>query len=471
MGGLTENFELIAASDINGSSHWVENTGKMNLAPPVNRAMTQLDRAFFHRTLSVVEAHFNEPKLVGQFIKLYSKDMLKLKKMRNVNKYDDGTRGVLLKDEVHSVEEVPVKLSAEGFRFLQQNKVQLKPYSLTIGYDFWKAEEILGAILPEEFLDEVPSGFTITGHIAHLNLRDEFKPFGELIGQVILDKNPNIRTVVDKVGSIDTVYRTFSMKVLAGDDDLIVEQRESNCIFQFDFSKVYWNSRLHTEHDRLVHTFQQGELVCDVMAGVGPFSVPAGKKRVFVISNDLNPDSFHWMKVNIQRNKVGDYVEPVNVNGRELIQRCLDYASQFDKSHNGGVKYLSKKRKAGEEPIYQFLPVPKFIHHFVMNLPDSALEFLNEFNGIYSSVPEIRRLEGFKLPMVHVYCFEKFSPDEPEPSDEDIQHRIHNRMCKIIDYPLDYNTLQFQLVRKVAPTKPMYRVSFQLPEQVAFKTI
>lgn len=73
--------------------------------------------------------------------------------------------------------------------------------------------------------------------------------------------------------------------------------------------------------------------------------------------------------------------------------------------------------------------------------------------------------------MVHVYCFEKFSPDEPEPSDEDIQHRIHNRMCKIIDYPLDYNTLQFQLVRKVAPTKPMYRVSFQLPEQVAFKAI
>lgn len=442
----------------------------MNIAPPVNRAMTQLDRAFFQQSLRLVEAHFKEPQQVGTFVKKHARDMLKLKKVRNVNRYDDGTRGVLLKDEVQSIEEVN-KLSPEGLGFLQQNNVTLKPYELTIGYDFWKAEEILGAILPEKFLDEVPSGFTITGHIAHLNLRDEFKPFGPLIGQVILDKNPNIRTVVDKVGSIDTVFRTFSMKVLAGDDNLIVEQRESNCSFQFDFSKVYWNSRLHTEHDRLVNTFQQGELVCDLMAGVGPFSIPAGKRKVYVMSNDLNPDSFHWMRINAEKNRVTDFVEPMNLNGRTLIQECLKYSKKFSDARNGGIRFISKKRKTGEEPVYHHLPIPSFIHHFVMNLPDSALEFLNEFNGIYAGHEELKELPGFKLPMIHVYCFEKFSPDEPEPSDEDIQRRIHAKMNTIIDYELDYNTLHFQLVRKVAPTKPMYRVSFPLPEECAFKSL
>lgn len=83
-----------------------------------------------------------------------------------------------------------------------------------------------------------------------------------------------------------------------------VEISEGNCTFKFDYSKVYWNSRLQTEHKRLVDSFNPGEVVCDVMAGVGPFAVPAGKKGVFVWANDLNPDSIASMRDAITRNKV-----------------------------------------------------------------------------------------------------------------------------------------------------------------------
>ena len=79
---------------------------------------------------------------------------------------------------------------------------------------------------------------------------------------------------------------------------------EGNCIFKFDYSKVYWNSRLQTEHKRLVDMFRPGEVVADVMAGIGPFAVPAGKKGVFVWANDLNPDSVEALKDAITRNKV-----------------------------------------------------------------------------------------------------------------------------------------------------------------------
>ena len=81
-------------------------------------------------------------------------------------------------------------------------------------------------------------------------------------------------------------------------------QSESDCRFTFDFSRVYWNSRLHTEHTRLVDMFQPDELVADVFAGVGPFALPAAKKGCAVLANDLNPESYKYLNINIKGNKV-----------------------------------------------------------------------------------------------------------------------------------------------------------------------
>ncbi len=166
------------------------------------------------------------------------------------------------------------------------------------------------AILPEDSQDEIPVGFSIVGHVAHLNLRAQYLPYKTLIAAVLLDKNPSVRTVINKTTSIDddaatSVYRTFAYEVLAGPDDMNVEIREEDCVFRFDYSRVYWNSRLNTEHKRLVDLFRPGEVVVDVMAGVGPFAVPAGRKGVFVWANDLNPDSYGALREAIVRNKVG----------------------------------------------------------------------------------------------------------------------------------------------------------------------
>lgn len=123
---------------------------------------------------------------------------------------------------------------------------------------------------------------------------------------MLLDKNPNVRTVINKIDDVGGMseYRTFQYEHLAGDPDMNVELKEEDCIFRFDYSKVYWNSRLNTEHHRLVEMFKEGDAVCDVMAGVGPFAIPAGKRKVFVWANDLNPDSYASLKEGVHRNKV-----------------------------------------------------------------------------------------------------------------------------------------------------------------------
>ena len=111
------------------------------------------------------------------------------------------------------------------------------------------------------------------------------------------------------------------MELLAGEPNYVVEQvrssnflclliakhttqSESDCRFTFDFSRVYWNSRLHTEHARLVDMFQPQDLVADVFAGVGPFALPAAKKGCAVLANDLNPESYKYLTLNIKDNRV-----------------------------------------------------------------------------------------------------------------------------------------------------------------------
>lgn len=135
-------------------------------------------------------------------------------------------------------------------------------------------------------------------------MRDELLPYKYIVGQVLLDKNPSCKTVVNKVGKIDTVFRTFEMELLAGEDNTVVSLKEENCIFRFDYKLVYWNSRLQHEHARLVQSFSKDDCVADMFCGIGPFVLPAAKKGCTVYGNDLNPHCYQFLNDNLKLNKV-----------------------------------------------------------------------------------------------------------------------------------------------------------------------
>ena len=65
---------------------------------------------------------------------------------------------------------------------------------------------------------KIPTGFETVGHVAHMNLDEEHMPYKYDIGEVYLRKNPNIKTVITKVGFINNVFRTFDFEVLAGEE-------------------------------------------------------------------------------------------------------------------------------------------------------------------------------------------------------------------------------------------------------------
>ncbi|KAH7104868.1 guanine-N(1)--methyltransferase [Auriculariales sp. MPI-PUGE-AT-0066] len=457
----------------------------LHLTAPVHRGMMDLDRDAFKLSVPLIGARVPGAE-TSTFLKAdaLKKQVLREPRLRNVV-YHEGEDDRIVLFNVCKEDD----LAADAREFLKSHGAELVPYTLNLDYDYWTREQILNAILPDNLVADAPSAFTITGHLAHYNLRDEFLPYKHLVGELTLDKNSNLRTVVNKLDSIDTQFRFFKMELLAGDPDYVVEVHEAGCSFTFDFSGVYWNSRLHTEHERLVALFQPGEVVADAFAGVGPFAIPAAKnRRCLVYANDLNPQSVRWLQENVKKNKVDPLVEVTESDGRHFIQRIFKSAWKNPMQEPPPFKTAKQRAKerhdrsaavlgaAAATSVAASPPVApsaeprrdlRRVHHVVMNLPDSALTFLDAFRGVLN-IPEVPRSEieavYAEMPMVHVHCFTRELVEEAAKAD---LSAVIQRAQQYLGAPLP-NDAVFHLVRSVAPNKEMYCISFRLPNSVAF---
>jgi tRNA (guanine37-N1)-methyltransferase len=444
----------------------------LDTTPPIHREMRDaLDRSAFKKSIPVLAARV-KPSETNKILKapVLKNLILDLPKIRTVIRdptASSDTNLVLLWTNNEA------ELTPDARQFLESQSQGIVSHNVELDYSYWTADEILQSILPEEICETSPTSFTITGHLAHMNLRDEYLPYRKVIGQVILDKNRGLRTVVNKLETIDSQFRFFKMEVLAGDEDFVVEAHESDCKFTFDFSTVYWNSRLHTEHERLVKLFEEDDVIADVFAGVGPFAIPAAKKGCVVLGNDLNPKSAEYMEKNAHDNHVAERVRVSNLDGREFIRNSIAEIWNNPFPPLGPVqsaKSRARQQRAARtkgrqspsgnaEPQY---PTRRRIDHFVMNLPATAIEFLDSFQGILAPLPEAVTAYDL-MPMVHVHCFTR------EPEGEGARADLRQRAETALGASLPDDTV-FHFVRAVAPNKDMYCLSFRLPRDHLMST-
>ena len=199
----------------------------------------------------------------------------------------------------------------------------------------------------------------------------------------------------------------------------------------------------------------------DAFAGVGPFAVPAGKKGCGVLASDLEPASASALAANVKKNKVssilssrrgsevadelffgqvGENVRTGNQDARDFIRRSVIDVwttpfSAFESRSAAKARESLERRERDARKAQQLAggnsgalstplattltkdtrPPRRLVNHFVMNLPNSAIEFLDAYRGLYTPLLE---LEGAKeaieaaggengLPLVHCYCFTK----------------------------------------------------------------
>ena len=109
---------------------------------------------------------------------------------------------------------------------------------------------------------------------------------------------------------------------------------------------------------------------------------------------------------------------------------------------------------------------PRTFQHYVMNLPATAISFLDSFIGLYKGKEHLFAPHtDVERPIVHVYCF-AFKNKEMVPDVE-----ICNRISKALDYQIQPGDHELNIaeVRIVAPSKQMFCASFRLPAEVLFR--
>eukprot|EP01041_Mallomonas_annulata_P013343 gene13343-28266_t len=211
-----------------------------------------LDRDSFSSVLNLIALRI-PPKMCTDYMNTFKEYILHLPKMKRI--YDSpnepNIRLLLLKENITDLNLLNLPQELIEYHSSHGDKLKLtQKFELNINYEYLGVDEVLKKILPKDV--EVPCSFEQAGHIAHLNIRDELLPYKYIIGEVIMDKNPSVKTVVNKIGNIETEFRTFPMEVIAGVEDFNITVKESGAILNFNFKDVYWNSRLQMEHQRLV---------------------------------------------------------------------------------------------------------------------------------------------------------------------------------------------------------------------------
>ncbi len=231
-----------------------------------------------------------------------------------------------------------LKIKTEGGDLLIPVLRHIEGYETGHG-DF---EEIIIDRSPAEILGFSPA-YEQIGDIAII---DRHEPDAERIADVLLRQN-RIKTVIRAETSVSGEYRTRSVSVLAGERRTETLYRENECRYLLDLSKVYFTPRLSTERMRIADMVQDGDLVVDMFAGVGPFCILIAKRHpgTRVIAVDKNPDAVRYLRENVKLNRVG------NVEIRE-----------------GDARDAVKGIKGAD--------------HVIMNLPHSAMDFLEDALGV-----------------------------------------------------------------------------------------
>ncbi|AFS80173.1 hypothetical protein NKOR_01315 [Candidatus Nitrosopumilus koreensis AR1] len=179
-------------------------------------------------------------------------------------------------------------------------------------------------ILSPKESEELISAFDQIGDIIIVRIPESLLPKKKIIGETLLNDVKIARSVFYQASAVEGDFRTRNLEIIAGEDNTKTEYKEFGCKFVVDVENAFFSPRLSTERDRIASLIQKDEVVTNMFAGVGMFSVIAAKKKkCTVYSIDINPIASKLCERNIRLNKLAGQVISINGDATQIINEQL----------------------------------------------------------------------------------------------------------------------------------------------------
>ena len=191
-------------------------------------------------------------------------------------------------------------------------------------------KSLLKDVLDDEELEKVYSSFDMIGDIAIIKIPDSLLTKKNVIGEVILQSIKNLKTVLLQSSSVSGEYRLRGLEVIAGNEKYVTFYREYGCKFLVNVATSYFSPRLSTERLRISNLVSPGEIVVNMFAGVGTFSVLMAKKHQIKVYNiDSNLDAYILSIVNSRINRLKERVFSIHGDSQKVLRStsfkdCID---------------------------------------------------------------------------------------------------------------------------------------------------
>ncbi|MCW4052349.1 MAG: class I SAM-dependent methyltransferase family protein, partial [Candidatus Bathyarchaeota archaeon] len=149
---------------------------------------------------------------------------------------------------------------------------------------------LLRGKLTERELDLVFKSYDVIGDIAVIRIQEQLVRQSEEIAEALLQQK-NINAVWRQSSPIHGKYRLRDLQWVAGEKKSITVHKEHGSLFKVDVEKCYFSPRLAFERIRIAKLVKDNEIIVNMYAGVGCYSITIAKhsETARIYSIDINP--------------------------------------------------------------------------------------------------------------------------------------------------------------------------------------
>ncbi len=181
-----------------------------------------------------------------------------------------------------------------------------------------------GKLAPEE-IALVYKSYDVIGDIAVIRVPEQLLPMSSTIADALMAQHKHVKAVWRQSSPVTGDFRLRELELVSGERRTDTVHKEHGCLFKVDIKECYFSPRLGYERLRIARMVKDDEVVINMFAGVGCYSITIARhsKAARIYSIDINPVAVKYMHENVMLNRVVDRVIPIEGNARTVVENKL----------------------------------------------------------------------------------------------------------------------------------------------------